>query len=83
VISTLFLRRRGGSTYRVTVIRPERRWRRLAAVGMHRAGFPLSTIAGALGLNQDSIARITEGGLFAGFAAEIKAEGKRFDREIA
>jgi hypothetical protein len=83
VISTLFLRRRGGSTYRVTVIRPERRWRRLAAVGMQRAGFPLSTIAAALGLDRDRIERLTEGGLFAGFAAEIKAEGKRFDREVA
>jgi len=83
VISTIFLRRPGGSTCRVLVVRPERRWRRLAAVGMHRAGFPKSAIASALGLRSDLIGRLTERGLFAGFNAEIRAESQRFDREVA
>lgn len=83
MISIIFLRRSGGSTCRVVVVRPERRWRRLAAIGMHRAGFPTSTIAAALGLRSDLVGRLTEGGLFAGFKAEIQAESKRFDREVA
>jgi hypothetical protein len=83
VISILALRSQRGAILRVVVVTPERRWKRLAAIGMHRAGFPESSIATALGIRRSRVAALTEGGLFAGLGAEIRTASRKFDREVA
>lgn len=83
MISILALRSQRGAILRVVVVTPERRWKRLAAIGMHRAGIPASTISAALGIRRERVAALTEGGLFAGLAPEIRSASRQFDREVA
>lgn len=83
MISILALRSQRGTMLRIVVVRPDRRWKRLAAIGMHRAGFPDSAIASALGIRRERVAALTEVGLFAGLAPEIRAASRKFDREVA